>query len=150
VTSRRIRWAGQWYNGKVTKVKWSLCLTKYHEMETYTRSAGTAPCILNFGTRWKWVVQAPAALPSVPIGQKAGWDPEQVIAPAGKWTPDDQLVTYSPYWLNYPGPIVTTDETKINIKFWWENLLENDARWRQYDPPKRRYPTTSLHGVTIR
>jgi hypothetical protein len=35
------------------KVKLSLCLTKHHAMKTYWESGGIAPCILDFGTRWR-------------------------------------------------------------------------------------------------
>jgi hypothetical protein len=45
------------------KVKLSLCFTKHHVMKTYPLptvtywgNGGIAPYILNFGTRWKWVV----------------------------------------------------------------------------------------------
>jgi len=41
--------------GKV-KIKLSLCLTKHHAMKTYWGSGGIDSHILNFGTRWKWVV----------------------------------------------------------------------------------------------
>jgi hypothetical protein len=41
--------------GKV-KVKLSLCLTKHHAMNTYWRSGGIAPRILNLSTRWRWMV----------------------------------------------------------------------------------------------
>jgi len=34
------------------KVKLSLYLTKHHAMNKYWGTAGTAPCILNLGTRW--------------------------------------------------------------------------------------------------
>jgi hypothetical protein len=38
------------------KVKLSLCLTKHHAMKTYWGIEGIAPCILDLGTRWRWVV----------------------------------------------------------------------------------------------
>jgi hypothetical protein len=34
----------------------SLCLTKHHAMKTYWANGGTAPCILDLSTRWRWVV----------------------------------------------------------------------------------------------
>jgi hypothetical protein len=37
------------------KVKLSVCLTKRHAVKT-SWSGGIAPCILDFGTRWRWVV----------------------------------------------------------------------------------------------
>jgi hypothetical protein len=40
---------------QVKKVK-SLCLTKHHAMKTYCGSGGIALHILDFGTRWRWVV----------------------------------------------------------------------------------------------
>jgi hypothetical protein len=52
-----------WLKGK--KVKLSLCLTKYHAMKTCWGSGDTAPCILDLGIRWRWVVSFtphPAAL----------------------------------------------------------------------------------------
>jgi len=39
-----------------TKVKLSLSLTKHHAMKTYWGSEGTATCIPDLGTRWRWVV----------------------------------------------------------------------------------------------
>jgi hypothetical protein len=38
-----------------SKALLSLCLTKHHTMK-YCGSGGIAPCILNPGIRWKWVV----------------------------------------------------------------------------------------------
>jgi hypothetical protein len=38
------------------RVKMSLCLTKHHAMKMNWRSGGIAPHILDFGTRWRWVV----------------------------------------------------------------------------------------------
>jgi len=32
------------------------CLTKHHAMKTYLGSGGTAPRIINLGTRWRCVV----------------------------------------------------------------------------------------------
>jgi hypothetical protein len=37
-------------------LKLSLCLTKHHAMKAYSGSGGTAPHILDLGTRWRWVV----------------------------------------------------------------------------------------------
>jgi hypothetical protein len=65
-----------------SKVKLSLCLTKHHAMKTYWGSGGIAPRILDFGTRWRWVVSFtplplyPQGKPPVPTGQEAGWAPE--------------------------------------------------------------------------
>jgi hypothetical protein len=42
---------------KGRKVKLSLCLTKHHAMKIYRGCGGIAPCILDFGTRWRWVVR---------------------------------------------------------------------------------------------
>jgi hypothetical protein len=39
-----------------SKIKLSLTLTTYHAMKMNWGSEGTAPRILNLGTRWKWVV----------------------------------------------------------------------------------------------
>jgi hypothetical protein len=39
----------------MVKVKLSLCLTKHHAMKTYWGSGGTAPCILDLGTRCRWM-----------------------------------------------------------------------------------------------
>jgi len=53
-------------------------------MKTYQGNEGTAPCILNLGTRWRWVVSfMPQQLYSwqknvEPIQCKAGWTPEPV------------------------------------------------------------------------
>jgi hypothetical protein len=33
-----------------------LFLTQHHAMKAYWRSGGIAPCILDLGTRWRWVV----------------------------------------------------------------------------------------------
>jgi hypothetical protein len=33
-----------------------LYLTKHHAIKTYRRNGGTAPRILNLGTRWRWAV----------------------------------------------------------------------------------------------
>jgi len=50
------------------KINLSLCLTKYHAIEIYPvpngapchddvlRSEGTAPCILNLESRWRWAI----------------------------------------------------------------------------------------------
>jgi hypothetical protein len=38
------------------KVNLSLCLTKHHTMMTYWGNGGVALCILDLGTRWRWVV----------------------------------------------------------------------------------------------
>jgi hypothetical protein len=38
----------------------SLCLTKHHAMKTYWGSGGTAPCILDLGTRWGWSAACPS------------------------------------------------------------------------------------------
>jgi hypothetical protein len=38
------------------KLKLPLCLNKYHAMKTYWGSGNIATCILNVGTRWRWVV----------------------------------------------------------------------------------------------
>jgi hypothetical protein len=58
-------------------------LTKHHAVKTYWESGGIAPCFLDLGTRWKWVVSfTPWPLypsgkdPLVPTGQEAGWAPE--------------------------------------------------------------------------
>jgi len=32
------------------------CFIKHHAVKTYWGSRGTAPLILNLGTRWRWVV----------------------------------------------------------------------------------------------
>jgi hypothetical protein len=40
----------------MVKTKSSLCLTKHHAMKTYWGSGGIAPRIVDFGTRWRWVV----------------------------------------------------------------------------------------------
>jgi hypothetical protein len=42
--------------GKIN-VKLSLCLTKYHAMNTYWGSGGISPPILNLNTRWKLVIK---------------------------------------------------------------------------------------------
>jgi hypothetical protein len=44
-------WARQKANAKL-----SLYVTKYRALKTYWGSGGIAPCILDVGTRWKWVV----------------------------------------------------------------------------------------------
>jgi hypothetical protein len=49
-------WEKPDHEGKGKKVKLSLCLTKHHAMKTYWGSGGISPRILEFGTRWKWVV----------------------------------------------------------------------------------------------
>jgi hypothetical protein len=41
---------------EVKEVKLSLCVTKHHAMKTYGGNGGVAPRILDFGTRWRWVV----------------------------------------------------------------------------------------------
>jgi hypothetical protein len=43
-------------NWAKVKVKLSLCLTKHHAMKTYWESGGIAPRVLDFGTRWRRVV----------------------------------------------------------------------------------------------
>jgi hypothetical protein len=40
-------------NESLIKVKFSMCLTKHHAMNTYYGSGGKAPHILNLGTRWR-------------------------------------------------------------------------------------------------
>jgi hypothetical protein len=70
-------------------VKLSLCLINWApHHEDIWGTEGTAPLILNLGTRWKrGVSSTPRPLyprgksPRVPIGQEAGWTPERV------WTP---------------------------------------------------------------
>jgi hypothetical protein len=54
-------------------VKLSLCWTKYHAMKTYWGSGGIAPRILDFGTRWRWVVSF-TSRPLYPQG-KSRWYP---------------------------------------------------------------------------
>jgi hypothetical protein len=49
------------------EVKLFICLTKYHAMKTYWRSGGTAPLILNFRNRWRWLVSL-TARPLYPQG----------------------------------------------------------------------------------
>jgi hypothetical protein len=41
---------------KQSKVKVTLFLTSHHAMETYSRSVGIVPRILNIDIRWRWVV----------------------------------------------------------------------------------------------
>jgi hypothetical protein len=62
------------------------------------RYSSTIP---DLGTRWSGKHHDPAALPAVPIGWEAGWDPEPVwtlwrkeksLPPAGNQTPAVQLV----------------------------------------------------------
>jgi hypothetical protein len=55
------------------KVKLSLCLTKHHTMKTYRRSGCIAPCNLDLGTRWRWVVSF-TPRPLYPQG-KSPWYP---------------------------------------------------------------------------
>jgi len=46
-----------WYPCRIkVKVKLALCLIKGQAMKTYWGSEGIAPCILDLGTRWRWVV----------------------------------------------------------------------------------------------
>jgi hypothetical protein len=40
----------------VERVKLSLCWTKHHAMKAFRGSGGIAPCIIDHGTRWRWVV----------------------------------------------------------------------------------------------
>jgi hypothetical protein len=60
--------------GKKVKVKLSLCLIKHHALKTYWGSGGTAPRILDFGTRWcEWSASSlgrftPGKEPLVSIG----------------------------------------------------------------------------------
>jgi hypothetical protein len=55
---------------------------KLHAMTAYRVCRGTAPLILNPGTRWRWVVTfmlwplCPGEISSVPTEQEAGWAPE--------------------------------------------------------------------------
>jgi hypothetical protein len=45
------------YNrAQVKKIKFSLCLIKYHSMKTYWRSGDIAPLILELGNGWRWVI----------------------------------------------------------------------------------------------
>jgi hypothetical protein len=48
----------RYFNSAFPRVgnKLSLCLTKYHGMNTYGGIGGTAPRIPDLGTRWRWVV----------------------------------------------------------------------------------------------
>jgi hypothetical protein len=54
-------------------IKLSLYLTKHHAMKTYWGSGGIAPCILDLGTRWRWVVSF-TPWPICPWG-KSPWYP---------------------------------------------------------------------------
>jgi hypothetical protein len=54
-------------------VQLSLCLTKHHAMKTYWGNGGTAPCILDLGTTWRWVVSF-TSRPLYPQG-KYPWYP---------------------------------------------------------------------------
>jgi hypothetical protein len=63
------------------KVKLSLCLIKHHAMKS------TAPCILNFGAGWKWVVSfTPQLLHPYPLDSRLNWSGWWEVALAGNWT----------------------------------------------------------------
>ena len=71
---------------------WDVCESKVisvHTMRAYKGSRNIAPPILNFGTRWQWVVNFtrrliyPRKRPSVSTEQKAEW------APKWHWTFED-------------------------------------------------------------
>jgi len=62
----------------------SLSLIKHYTIKTYLGSGRTAPCILNLGIRWRWVVSfmlqplhQQAKIP-VPTEQRVGCGPEPV------------------------------------------------------------------------
>jgi hypothetical protein len=71
-----------WYG----KVKLCLCETKYHVMKKYWESEGTAPRILNLGSRYKLVngqLEAPAALP---LGQNLWYQLDRRIGGPQSWS----------------------------------------------------------------
>jgi hypothetical protein len=62
----------------------SLCLTKHHAMKMYWGSGGIALCILDLGTRWRWVVSfTPRSLysqgksPRYPVARRLGGPPSR-------------------------------------------------------------------------
>jgi hypothetical protein len=52
----------KWEETCKVKVKLSLCLTKYHTIQTYCGSGGIPPWFLNLGTRWMWMVSIKSRL----------------------------------------------------------------------------------------
>jgi len=61
------------YMSNLKKVKFSLCLIKYHTMKTYWGSGGTFTRNLDLGTRWRWVVSF--TLPLLQPQGKSPWYP---------------------------------------------------------------------------
>jgi hypothetical protein len=64
------RMTGQWIRNDLQASGWGLSrfqegtIFPVYAMQTYKRSRGIAPLILNLGTRWRYgQIQAPAALP---------------------------------------------------------------------------------------
>jgi hypothetical protein len=102
------------------KHKLSLCLTKHHAMKTCRMSGGIAPRIFNLGTRWRWLVRfmlrplyTRGKRPRYPLDRRIGGpqrrcgcggekEENDIIAPAGNWTPVVQPAAQSLYWLSYP------------------------------------------------
>jgi len=78
-------------NSNSEKVKLSLGLTKHHAMNTYWRSEGTVPRILNLGTRCNWVVSfTPWPLYSrYPLDRKL----DRSQSPPGRGGPNEKLGT---------------------------------------------------------
>jgi hypothetical protein len=61
-------------------LKSSLCSITHHTAKNMCENGGTFPPILNFGTRWRWVVRFALGLftpggmsPRFPTGQEIGW-----------------------------------------------------------------------------
>jgi hypothetical protein len=110
-------------------------------MKTCWESGGTAPRILNLGTRCRWVVSFTLWLITwpLPIRREARWAPEPVwtkwrrekndiIVPGGKWTPVVQPVAWSVYWLSYPGSITNVNEVENYIKIYMSILVITKCR----------------------
>jgi len=77
-------------------IKLPLCLTKHHAIKTYWRSGGTAPYILNLGTRREWSALRPGRFTSGTyligdwVGPRAGPNAvakRKYTCPFRKWNP---------------------------------------------------------------
>jgi hypothetical protein len=99
------------------KVNLSLCLTKHHVIKTYWMSGGIAPCILDLGTRRRWVVSftpwplySRYPLDRRPAGPQSrsgrGGEEKNSQPPPGIETPnpDRPARSLSPKRLSFPGP----------------------------------------------
>jgi len=108
-------WCHSVATARLIKVKISRRLTKYHAMQTYWGSGSIVPRILNFGTRWSWVVSFTThpLYPQYPMDKRMG-GPQNRSGSGGKEKKPLPLSGIEPRWNIWIGELIF-----ISISKWF-------------------------------